>query len=32
VIKLRGPMPLSLDDAGQVIDTMRRALAEVPGR
>jgi 4-aminobutyrate aminotransferase-like enzyme len=32
VIKIRGPMPLSLADADQVVDTLARALRELPGR
>jgi 4-aminobutyrate aminotransferase-like enzyme len=32
VIKIRGPMPLSLADADQVVDTLTRALRERPGR
>ncbi len=32
VIKIRGPMPLSLPDADQVVDTMARALRELPDR
>jgi 4-aminobutyrate aminotransferase-like enzyme len=31
VIKIRGPMPLSLADADQVVDTLARALRERPG-
>jgi 4-aminobutyrate aminotransferase-like enzyme len=31
VIKIRGPMPLSLADADQVVDTLARALRELPG-
>ena len=30
VIKLRGPMPLSLDDADQVVDVMTQSLRELP--
>jgi 4-aminobutyrate aminotransferase-like enzyme len=30
VIKIRGPMPLSLADADQVVDTLSRALRELP--
>jgi len=32
VIKIRGPMPLSPADADQVVDTLARALRELPGR
>ena len=32
VIKIRGPMPLSLADADQVVDTLARALRELPSR
>jgi 4-aminobutyrate aminotransferase-like enzyme len=32
VIKIRGPMTLSLADADQVVDTLTRALREWPGR
>ncbi|MFN7943409.1 MAG: aminotransferase class III-fold pyridoxal phosphate-dependent enzyme [Thermoanaerobaculia bacterium] len=32
VIKIRGPMPLALADADQVVDTLSRALHELPGR
>ena len=31
VIKIRGPMPLSLADADQVVDTLSQALRELPG-
>jgi 4-aminobutyrate aminotransferase-like enzyme len=31
VIKIRGPMCLSAADAEQIVDAMRRSLAEVPG-
>jgi 4-aminobutyrate aminotransferase-like enzyme len=31
VIKIRGPMPLSLADADHVVDTLARALHELPG-
>ncbi len=32
VIKIRGPMTLSLADADHVVDTLTRALREWPGR
>jgi 4-aminobutyrate aminotransferase-like enzyme/Ser/Thr protein kinase RdoA (MazF antagonist) len=32
VIKIRGPMTLSLSDADQVVDTLSRALRELPSR
>ena len=30
VIKLRGPMPLTLDDADRIVETMQQALRELP--
>jgi 4-aminobutyrate aminotransferase-like enzyme len=30
VIKLRGPMPLSLEDAQRIVETISQALREVP--
>ena len=32
VIKLRGPMPLSLSDADRIVETLTRSLYELPHR
>ena len=32
VIKIRGPMPLSLTDADRVVESLTRSLHELPGR